>query len=184
MGIRVTWAGTLAGRLSRPVRASPAPDATADDVDEVLASLYRDHYRPLVRLAALLVHDVATAEHITQAAFAGARLRYRGLRDPDVRIAYLHQAVVSGARSARRRVSAPSGEDPGLDRLAVPAMLRSLPERQREALALRYYANLSETKAAAAMGVTRGALRRHTARGLTTARENAADPVSGARSRR
>jgi Sigma-70, region 4 len=49
-------------------------------------------------------------------------------------------------------------------------MLRSLPERQREALVLRYYGELSEAQAGAAMGISPAAARRHTARAVATLR--------------
>jgi DNA-directed RNA polymerase specialized sigma24 family protein len=48
----------------------------------------------------------------------------------------------------------------------VLAALRRLPGRQREALVLRYYADLPEAAAADAMGVTRAAFRGHAARGM------------------
>jgi DNA-directed RNA polymerase specialized sigma24 family protein len=162
MGTRVTWAGALAGRLTVLARASDAPPV-AGRGDMALAGLYDDHYGALVRMATLLVQDVAAAEDITQAAFAEISIR-RWMRNPAVRVAYLRHAVVTGARAARRRLTAT--QRTGLGDMPVLAMLRSLPSRQREALVLRYYANLSEAEAAAAMGVTRGVLRRHAERGL------------------
>ena len=56
-----------------------------------------------------------------------------------------------------------------LERSAVVA-LRALPDRQREALVLRYYAELSEAEIATAMGISRGAVKSHTARGMTALR--------------
>jgi DNA-directed RNA polymerase specialized sigma24 family protein len=163
MGTRVTWTGTLAGRLPILARASHAPLIVEDRDDTVLADLYDDHYGSLVRMATLLVQDVATAEDITQAAFVGISIR-RGMRNPADRAAYLRHAVVTGARAARRRPAANWCEE--LADIPVLAMLGSLPSRQREALVLCYYANLSDAEAAAAMGVTRGVLRKHAERGL------------------
>ena len=57
-----------------------------------------------------------------------------------------------------------------LERSAVVAALRELPARQREAIVLRYYADLSEAEIAAAMGISRGAVKSHTARGMTALR--------------
>jgi RNA polymerase sigma factor (sigma-70 family) len=53
-----------------------------------------------------------------------------------------------------------------LRRSAVVAALRDLPERQREALVLRYYADLSEAEIAVAMRISRGCVKSHTARGI------------------
>jgi DNA-directed RNA polymerase specialized sigma24 family protein len=60
---------------------------------------------------------------------------------------------------------------PGLlEQAAARAALRGLPDRQREAIVLRYYAGLSEGEIAAAMGISRGAVNSHTARGLSALR--------------
>jgi RNA polymerase sigma factor (sigma-70 family) len=48
----------------------------------------------------------------------------------------------------------------------VLAALRRLPDRQREALVLRFYLDLTETEIAAAMGVSPGTVKSTTARGL------------------
>jgi RNA polymerase sigma factor (sigma-70 family) len=57
-----------------------------------------------------------------------------------------------------------------LERSGVVAALRSLPARQREALVLRYYGDLSEAQIAAAMGISRGAVKSHTARAMAALR--------------
>ena len=57
-----------------------------------------------------------------------------------------------------------------IERTAVVAALRALPDRQREAIVLRYYADFSEADIAATMGISRGAVKSHTARGMTALR--------------
>jgi RNA polymerase sigma factor (sigma-70 family) len=57
-----------------------------------------------------------------------------------------------------------------LERTAVVTALRSLPPRQREALVLRYYGDLSEAQIASAMGISRGAVKSHTARAIASLR--------------
>jgi RNA polymerase sigma factor (sigma-70 family) len=57
-----------------------------------------------------------------------------------------------------------------LDRSAVVSALRRLPPRQREALVLRYYCDLSEAQIASTMGISRGAVKSHTARGMSSLR--------------
>jgi RNA polymerase sigma factor (sigma-70 family) len=57
-----------------------------------------------------------------------------------------------------------------LERTAVVAALRALPPRQREALVLRYYGDLSEAQIAGAMGISRGAVKSHTARAIAAMR--------------
>jgi RNA polymerase sigma factor (sigma-70 family) len=60
--------------------------------------------------------------------------------------------------------SAERGAISHLERSAVLAALHELPARQREAVVLRYYGNLSEGEIACAMGISPGAVKSHTAR--------------------
>lgn len=142
------------------------------------------HWASLVRLAALLVRDADHEDVVQEAAISCLRGSHR-LRDDDAALAYLRRAVVNTARSAlrRRRVALahrPAGAPnaPGADEAAIAALerdavvvaLRSLPRRQREALVLRYYADLSEKQAAQAMKVSVGAVKSYTSRGLVALR--------------
>jgi RNA polymerase sigma factor (sigma-70 family) len=52
----------------------------------------------------------------------------------------------------------------------VLAALRTLSPRQREALVLRYWGDLSEADVATAMGLSTGAVKSHTARGMAALR--------------
>jgi len=68
----------------------------------------------------------------------------------------------------------PSAEEVAFERLersAVIAALRGLAPRQREALVLRYYADLSGPQIAAVMGISRGAVKCHTSRALSALRD-------------
>jgi RNA polymerase sigma factor (sigma-70 family) len=51
-------------------------------------------------------------------------------------------------------------------RLAVRDVLRLLPRRQRDVLALRYLADLSEAEIAELLGISRGSVKRHASRAL------------------
>jgi RNA polymerase sigma factor (sigma-70 family) len=55
-------------------------------------------------------------------------------------------------------------------RTAVLAALQALPRRQREAVVLRYYADLSEAQTAAAMGCSVGSVKSHTSRAMASLR--------------
>src|SRR5262245_41856607 len=102
------------------------------DADAAVTHLFAAHYRPLVRLAVLLLHDRAVAEEVAQEAFVALHARWRRLRDADRALAYLRTCVVNGARSALRHrgvverhadrvaplLDAPSAEAGALGRLA------------------------------------------------------------------
>lgn len=67
------------------------------DADEALTALYSAHYRSLVRLSALLVRDVATAEEVVQDSFVAMHRAWRRLRDSDKALAYLRQSEIGRA---------------------------------------------------------------------------------------
>jgi RNA polymerase sigma-70 factor (sigma-E family) len=153
--------------------------------DLAVVELYSQHYRALVRLAALLVRDTPTAEEVVQDSFVAVHEGWQRLRDTEKALAYLRQAVVNRSRSVLRHRTVvdknlqkappdmPSAEHGAfilLERSAVVAALRDLPDRQREAIVLRYYADLSEAQIATAMGISRGAVKSHTARGMAALR--------------
>ena len=159
--------------------------AVAWDADQAVTALYSAHYRSLVRLATLLVRDVATAEEVVQDAFVAMHGAWRRLREPDKALSYLRQSVVNRSRSVLRHRAvvekyapkglpdAPSAENGAiveLERSAVVKALSALPTRQREALVLRYYGDLSEAEIAQTMGISRGAVKSHTARGMAALR--------------
>src|SRR6266516_2897022 len=72
------------------------------NAEQGVTALYSAHYRSLVRLAALLVRDVATAEEVVQDAFVAMHGAWRRLRDPDKALSYLRQSVVNRSRSVLR----------------------------------------------------------------------------------
>ncbi|MGC4109673.1 MAG: SigE family RNA polymerase sigma factor [Nocardioides sp.] len=155
--------------------------------DEALELLYAAHWRQLVRLGVLLVHDVGAAEEIVQDCFIAVHARWNRLHDPDRALAYLRQSVVNRSRSHLRHLSVvrrhaeregPLEPDWGADHAAheharretVLDALRRLPRRQREVLALRYYLDLSEAEIADALQISRGAVKSHASRGAAALR--------------
>jgi RNA polymerase sigma-70 factor (sigma-E family) len=155
------------------------------DADRAVTELHSTHYRSLVRLAALLIRDVATAEEVVQDSFVAMHGGWRRLCDSDKALSYLRQSVVNRSRSVlRHRVVAdrnapePPADMPNaehgaivlLERSAVAAALRALPPSQREALVLRYYADMSEAQIASVMGISRGSVKTHTASAMSALR--------------
>jgi RNA polymerase sigma-70 factor (sigma-E family) len=155
------------------------------DADRAVTELYTTHYRSLVRLAALLVRDIGTAEEVVQDSFVAMHGAWRRLRDSEKALSYLRQSVVNRSRSVLRHrgvvdrnAPKPAPDEPSaehgafalLDRSAVIAALRTLPPRQREALVLRFYADMSEAQIAGAMSISRGAVKSHTARAMQALR--------------
>lgn len=165
--------------------AEPVP-AEADSAGrQAITAMYSAQYRSLVRMSAVLVGDVSTAEEVVQDSFIATHGAWRLLRDTDMALPYLRRSVVHRSQSVlRRRVLAcccATGDEPALagqepvpiaqpDPSAVISTLRALPARQQEALVLRFYLDLPEGQVASAMGISLDAARRHTARGMAALR--------------
>jgi RNA polymerase sigma-70 factor (sigma-E family) len=162
-----------------------ASSRIAAEADLAITQMYHAEYRSLVRMAAMLVGDTGTAEEVVQDSFIAMHAAWRRLRDADKALHYLRRSVVNRSRSVlRHRVvvdkhlpkgepDMPSAEQSAITRLersAVVAALLTLPERQREALVLKFYLDLSEEEVAAAMKISRGAVKSHTARGKAALR--------------
>lgn len=145
------------------------------------AELFAAHYGSLVRLAGLLGAD--DPEDIAQEAFA--RLHTRRLRDEGAALGYLRSTVCNLTRNRLRHLRitrlrrpeppehARSSEHAVLvaeEHRELLAALDALPRRQREALILRYWLDLSEREIAEAMGVTPGSVKTHASRGLAALR--------------
>jgi RNA polymerase sigma-70 factor (sigma-E family) len=160
-------------------------DAASLEADVAVKELYHAHYRNLVRLSALMVRDIQTAEDVVQDSFIAMHSGWRRLRDSEKALSYLRQSVVNRSRSVlRHRVvvdrnapkpppdmpSAEHGAFAQLERSAVIAALQTLPPRQMEAVVLRFYGDLSEAQIAEAMQISRGAVKSHTARAMTALR--------------
>lgn len=62
-------------------------------------------------------------------------------------------------------------------RMAVRDVLRRLPRRQRDVLALRYLADLSEAEIAEVLGISPGSVKRHASRALDHLRRDDAEGV-------
>jgi RNA polymerase sigma factor (sigma-70 family) len=138
-------------------------DLSAPGLRPETVAAYLTEYQRLVRTAALILGDVSSAEDVVQEAF----LRFdRASPNPVSERAYLYRIVVSLSRSVvRRRLIAlhrsPTHDEitPGADAAALAALerqhivaaLAQLSIRQRQALVLRFYGDLSEAEIAEAM---------------------------------
>ena len=142
-----------------------------------LADLYRERYASMVRLAYLMVGSTPVAEELVQDAFARMHRHWDRTDHPR---AYLRTAVLNACRSHLRRGAlersylkrtahepepAAAGGDELFDALA------KLPSRQRAALVLRFYEDLSEADIAVALGCRPGTVKSLLHRGLAELRK-------------
>ncbi|MFB7983992.1 RNA polymerase sigma factor [Streptomyces vinaceus] len=159
-----------------------AGDPRADAPQPTVTELYHAHRLRMVRLAVLLVDDLATAEDVVQDAFTALYRRHgEQISEVDNALGYLRTAVVNTSRSVLRRrrtarawtppaaAEVPSAEDHVvLDEAhrEVLAALGRLTPRRRQVLVLRYWAELSEAEIATTLGISRGAVKSNASRAL------------------
>ena len=160
----------------------PAKTATAaaGDAQAPVTALYRAHAVGLIRLAYVMLGDRAAAEDAVQDAFCGLYRRWDQLEDPAGALAYVRSSVLNGCRSALRRralghrvtmYQPPTGSAEAAvlsreERQEVLRAVRRLPDRQREALVLRFYLDLPDPEIARVMGIRPGTVRSATHRAL------------------
>jgi RNA polymerase sigma factor (sigma-70 family) len=150
-----------------------------------LAELYERNVPDAVRLAYLLTGDRDAAQDLAHEAFIRSVGRLAHLREGDAFGPYLRRAVVNLSRNhfrgrsrerafVQRGVTVPSAETSVertvVDRDALRSALLALPERQRAAIALRFYLDLSEHQAAEILRCRTGTVRSLVSRGMQTLR--------------
>ena len=140
-----------------------------------LDRLFRAHATPLLRLAVVLTGDRALAEELVQDAFvrlaraaagpaAGAELAY--LRRTVINLSHGHHRHLA---VVRKHEPSPPGDAAAADadlvgrdeQHRIVAAVRALPDRQRDCIALRFYAELSDTEIADALGISAGSVKTH-----------------------
>jgi RNA polymerase sigma factor (sigma-70 family) len=127
-----------------------------------LETLYRSEYRRFLRVATAILRDETRAVDAVQEAFASALRRQRQFRGEGPLEAWVWRMVVNAALKERGRprhteladseVAASLAEEP----TPVAEAIARLPERQRLALFLRYYADLDYESIATALQVSSG----------------------------
>lgn len=151
------------------------------DVDALVARLFAEEGRSLVRLVRLFVDDRNAAEDLVQEGFIRLARSAHRIEDPAKAAAYLRSIVLNLTRDHNRRglVSLrhhlplddrrASTEDEIVlrdDQEAVIDALRDLPHRQRNCVVLRYYEELGIDDIAASLGISRNSVKTHLRRGL------------------
>ncbi len=161
-----------------------ALDVSGASHHDRLGDLYLRHAPDGIRLAYLLTGDRTLAEDLTHEAFARAIGRLVHIRDPEAFGAYLRRAVINLSKNHFRHASVEraflkSGLGAGRMETVEPDVsardalrraLLSLPERQRAAIVLRFYEDLSETAVAEILRCRPGTVRSLVSRGMQSLR--------------
>jgi RNA polymerase sigma-70 factor (sigma-E family) len=137
----------------------------------------------LRRTAYLLCGDWHRAEDLTQSALARLYLAWSRARRTGAVDRYARKVVVRVFLDERRRMwrrEVPTAELPETamtagtseDRLVVLGALDLVPPRQRAAIVLRYWEDLSVAETAETLGCSEGTVKSQTARGLAALRSH------------
>jgi RNA polymerase sigma-70 factor (ECF subfamily) len=170
------WGGIARdrGRLLVADHEERDGDATAVPVAVLRAdfeTVYRTSYRAMLGLARTVLADDAGAEEVVQDAFARAYARWDRIESEDP-LPYVRSVVLNLCRSRFRRKEpplralpdAPSAEhDASIEarRRRIQVALATLPTRQREVVALRYFGGLSTEETATALDIAAGTVKVH-----------------------
>jgi len=161
-------------------KASTMQEERVEPERGVMADLYVRYVPAATRLAYLLTGDPSQAEDLAHEAFVRCVGRFAYLRSREAFDAYLRRAIVnlhtsgirrrylerSWLRTEGRRVAEATAAMPDVStREDLWRALATLPVRQRAALVLRYYEDLSERETAAVLGCSVAAAKALVARG-------------------
>lgn len=167
------------GRAVRPTDVD-----RARDIDEHFAEFISAWSSSLLQTATLLSRNPSVAEELVQATLVALYPRWSRVVAADSPIAFVRRSMINRFLSEHRRRSlgdrlpkwlatgAPSADiaDAVSDRDVVRQLLAVLPERQRVALVLRHFHDLSDQQAADVMGCKVGTVRSLISRALATLR--------------
>ncbi|MFF1655786.1 SigE family RNA polymerase sigma factor [Streptomyces sp. NPDC058252] len=156
--------------------------------DEEFQSFVIGRWPRLMRTAFLLTGEQHAAEDLVQSTLEQVYVAWRRVGAADDPEAYVRRVMINAhARKHRRKLKeflAPKDDsdlthelpDSGDriaqadDRSALLKALSELPARQREAVVLRYWEDLSESQTAEAMGCSVGAVKSNAAKGIAKLR--------------
>lgn len=170
-------------------RAVEAGTSGAERAGRRLEELYVRHAPAALRLAYFLTGDRDLAQDLVQDAFVRVVGRFQHLRVPDAFDAYLRRTIVNLFTSDLRRkrlerlqlqrdratVAREHREADPVERDRMWRALLTLPPRQRIAVVLRFYEDLSEREAAEVMGCSTGALKQLVVRAMAALRAEIGD---------
>ncbi len=167
--------------MTRRVSARPDDDASDlarhDATPRVFSDFYQAEYRQLVGLGYVLCGSRSVAEDLVQDTFAEAHRRWSVVSTYDNAEAWLRRVLVNKATSRGRRLVSETKMITKLrSRRSEPVTLseptseiwsavRQLPKRQAQAVALRYWDDLSVAQIAEVLDCSEETVKTHLKRG-------------------
>ena len=145
--------------------------------EEEFETAYLELFPRAATLAYRLLGDRTAAEDVAAESLARAYAKWPKIKGLAYRDAWVLRVALNLAIDAtRRRPFAFAAQEPldateaAVVRIALVNALRTLPRRQRQAIALRYLSGFRENEVAEALGVSPGTASAHLRRGLDALR--------------
>lgn len=155
------------------------------------APFVRANTATLLRTAYLLTGNALAAEELLQDTLVRLYPKWHLVAAAEMPVAYVRRSLANAFVNERRRPASreialdlvPERRDPRdagaqlVDRDELWGLLRTLPDRQRAALVMRYFEDQPDDEIADALGCRAGTVRSLISRGLTSLREQSAGPT-------
>jgi RNA polymerase sigma-70 factor (sigma-E family) len=171
-----------------PLQTAPTAGSAAD-----FAAYVAGHRRSLVAVAYTLTRDHHSAEDLVQCVLASMLVAWPRIRDPRAADAYVRRAMANQNISWWRQrwrnaeqssdevpeprvaeavspATTPGAGEPPDERARLWGLVQALPPKQRAAVVLRFYEDMSEAEVARTMGCSVGTVKSNTSRGLAALR--------------
>ena len=168
-------------RLNVEIGVGPG-DSAVNPAFESFEGCFDDMFLRARRLAHRMLGDAGAAEDVAAEALVRTYANWSRVQALPYRDAWVLRVTTNLALDALRRRQPRQApplkdefEDATAQRMTLTAALRQLPRRQREVIALRYLAGLSERDVAAALGIGDGTVKTHVSRALQRLRETLTD---------
>lgn len=156
--------------------------------DQEFRDFFDAEFRPLRRLGYLLTGDWGEAEDLAQEAMVRTYRAWARIKERDRPGAYARAVLVNRHRSLLRRAMVeskhfvarlpdpPPPQDLSEDHALMWSALKKLPARQREAIVLRFYEDLSEADIAQILDCPVGTVKSLVHRGIARLRRSIGEP--------
>jgi RNA polymerase sigma-70 factor (sigma-E family) len=147
----------------------------------------RSNLDGLVRTAGMIVWDLREAEDLVQDCLFKVARRWGRVGSMEDPLAYTRRVLIhlalrqSGRRGRQRAELELTAAEDAVETAAMAGLetreelleaLAQLPARQRAAIVLRYFLDLTEAETARALGCSTGTVKSNTSKGLTRLRES------------
>jgi RNA polymerase sigma-70 factor (sigma-E family) len=188
-------------KVGSRAREAATRERDTDVRDADFQGFMASRWSRLLRIAFLLTGDQHAAEDLAQTSLEHAYVAWRRVSQADNPDAYMRRILINAharlhrrsgvellSSADRRHTAGPEPQEPDPApradaRLALLRALSQLPPRQRQAVVLRYWEDLSESQAADAMGCSTGTVKSQVHKGLAKLREmGALNGLTGNRS--